>query len=96
MAKGILQKRMMVVTNVVKANLVKFNNKLLEKALVPEGVYNTGDTLKANDAYASSLYTACMTTVEHDPSKFSALVDILSEYPLLEKDVRGMMSEGKN
>ena len=53
----------------VKANLVKFNNRLLEKALVSEGV-NPGDTLKGNDTYASSLYTVCMTTVEHDLSVF--------------------------
>ena len=95
-AKRILQQRIGKVTGVVKANLVQFNNRLLEEVLVPEGLCNPGDRMMTNEAYASSLYRACMTTVEHDPSKFSTLLDILSEYPLLEKDVEEMSFAGEH
>lgn len=95
-AKRILKQRITAVIAVVKANLVQFNDRLVEEALVPDGLCNPGDRMMRNDEYASSLYRACMTTVELDPSKFSTLMGILSEYTLLDKVVEEMRLEGEH
>ena len=95
-AKRILIKYSSTVTNVVKANLVHINNRLLEEGLVAQGVYDPGNRIFTSDESAYKLYQACMTSVENDPSKFSTLMDILSKYQLLKSAVEEMTETGKH
>ena len=95
-AKRILVKYLPTVPDVIKANLVPFNNRLVTEALVAHGVYDPQNRIYTNDQSATALYEACMRTVEIDPSKFSTLMDVLIEYPLLENTVKEMTATGKH
>ena len=95
-ANRILVKYSSTVTNVFKANLVHINNRLLEEGLVARGVYDPGSRSFTSDESASKLYQACIATVENDPSKFPTLMDVLSEYQLLEGAVEEMTATGKH
>lgn len=94
-AKQILVRRIVNVTMVMKENLVFFYQRLLQKALIVEGLYDPNCRTKTNEEHALVLYRACMTAVNTDSSNFSTFLDILSECSLLGKTVQEMESEGK-
>ena len=93
-AKRILVTYLPTVPDVVKANLVKFNNRLVAEGLVAEGVYDPQNRIYSSLESSTALYQACMNTVQSDPSKFSKLMNVLIEYPLLENAVKEMKERG--
>ena len=95
-AKRILVKYSAKVPNVVKANLVRFSNRLVAEGLVSQGVYEPHYRLFTSLESATALYQASIDTVENDPSKFPKLMAILNEYPLLDDDVLEMTATGKH
>ena len=92
--KRILTRKMVQVTEQVKGCVSDFNDRLLAEALVASGLYDPNDIGVRAAHAASALYQACITTVSQDPSKFSTLLSILSNYPNLDKVVKEMRSQG--
>ena len=93
-ASRILGKKIATVVSVVMANPVRFYLILKQNELVTQGVIDTANTTR-REQDAATLYLACMDVMKIDPTKFPVMMDILSQYPLLDTAVKDMKKEGE-
>ena len=93
-ASRILGRKIATVVSVIKANPVQFYLMLRQKELVTGGVIDTAYTMK-REQDAATLYQACMDVMKIKPTKFHVMMDILSQYPLLDTAVKEMKKEGE-
>ena len=59
----ILQRRIVAVTDILRANLDHFSDRLLEEGLIGKGRYNPEDHIQTKKESATILYDDCMTVV---------------------------------